>query len=37
MYPPQFYILAIALIVLGVAIPNLISSLKRRHTNQDRK
>jgi len=29
MYPPQFYILALAIIGLAIAIPQLISSLKR--------
>lgn len=37
MYPPQFYILAIAIIVLFVAIPQLVKSLKTWHTDQNRK
>jgi hypothetical protein len=32
MYPPQFYILALAIIGLMVAISQLITSLKRWHT-----
>jgi hypothetical protein len=36
MYPIQFYIFALCIIGLLIAVPQLIASLKRRHTN-DRK
>jgi uncharacterized membrane protein YhaH (DUF805 family) len=37
MYPPAFYILALAIIGLMVAVPQLIASLKRWHTTNVRK